>query len=157
MTIVYLAVNRLGPDQTDFVPIKVNVEDESHDQQLFEYEASWRTFNDLGDLLMDCDSDPLQAADRQRFRSIACRLDKAADVAEFVQQADDRSPSCQEYPVKARRFFEDWSASSASASAQLCEHWVMSMTDHAGSEGVRSLALTPIWTTRHQFAEVDAS
>ena len=163
MTIVYLAVDRLGCDPAGFVQIEVNVEDESHDQQRFEYESGWRTFNDLGDLLLDCDGDPLQAADRQRFWSIACRLDKATDVAEFVQQADDLSPSWQEYPVKARRFFEDWSASSASASAssaQLCEHWVMSMTEHAGSERVRSLAPTPIipiWATRHQLAEVAAS
>lgn len=115
MTIIYLAVDRLGCDPAGFVPIEMNMEDESHDQQRFEYEAGWRTFNDLGDLLMDCDGDLLQAADRQRFRSIACRLDKATDVAEFVQQADDLSPSWHEYPVKAHRFFEDWSASSASS------------------------------------------
>ena len=49
---VYLMVDRLGPDQADFVQIEVSVEDESRDQQLFEHEASWRTFSDLGDLLI---------------------------------------------------------------------------------------------------------
>ena len=139
---------------------------------------------------MDCDGDPLQAADRQRFRPIAYRLDKATDVAKFVKQADDLeqaqralwkrkqyvlidsatgkdkktvtfddlSPGWQNYPVKARRLFDDWAASSAGASgARLCEHWVMSMTDYTSVKGVLVLELIPSWTTRQKLAEVDAS
>ena len=84
---VYLVIDRLGLNQADFIQLEITVEDEFHDQPLFEYESSWRTFTGLRDLLLDCDGDALHGGARQRFRPTAYRLDKATDVAAFVDAA----------------------------------------------------------------------
>lgn len=184
ITTLYLASDRSSADESDFLQVRIDVDDEWTDRPLF---SDWpHSLRDLRDLI-DSPGYELPVDKRARVRPPAYRLVEIVDVKRFVQAAIERVqlelqalrgkrytvrtdgepegrvlsfeeafPGWDAPPVKWGRIFADWALSSAGRSgARLCEHWAMQMTDYTSPAGQRSMTLIPIWGTTLKLAEVD--
>ncbi len=114
----------------------------------------------------------VRAINMQRFMQLVDQLDlqqKAQLRArQYVATNDDGSERVlshgeldrdfDRYPCRARRLFNDWSASSAGRSgARLCEHWIMDTSDWTDPKtSERFVDLVPAWTFSKPVAKVDA-
>ena len=103
------------------------------------------------------EADALEQKERAKWKHTQFELsDSYTGVVEKMVSIDELTPGWDRHPVKARRLFDDWSASSAGrGGARICDHWVMDMTDYTDDKGDRWLTLIPIWTTKLKLAEVD--
>ncbi len=184
ITSMYLVHDRGGADESDFLQVEVDMEDESSDRPLF---TDWphESPRDLRDLL-DMPGYELPEAQRMRVRTPAYRLRKVIDMKAFVQEAtalegekrnafrrrrysmqidgqpdrvvsaDEAFPGWDAQPVKCGRIFADWAASSAGRSGvRLCAHWVMQISDYTSPKGERDMAFIPAWTSTLKLAEVE--
>lgn len=184
ITTLYIVNDRGSIDESDFLQVRIDVEDEWTDRPLFsDWPHSLRGLRDL----IDSPGYELPVDKRARVRPPAYRLVETVDVKRFVQEAIEREqlelqalrgkrytvrtdgepeehvlsfeeafPGWDASPVKWRRIFADWALSSAGRSgARLCEHWAMQMTDYMSPAGQRSISLIPVWGTTLKLAEVE--
>lgn len=181
---LYIVNDRGSSDESDFLQVRIDVDDEWTDRPLF---SDWpHSLRDLRDLI-DSPGYELPVDKRTRVRPPTYRLVEIVDVKWFVQEAIEREqlelqalrakryvvrtdsepegrvrsfeeafPGWDAPPVKWGRIFADWSLSSAGRSgARMCEHWAMQMTDYTSPAGQRSMSLIPIWGTTLKLAEVE--
>jgi hypothetical protein len=188
---IYLVHDRGGPNQANFLQVKIQIIDEWVDRQMFSRHSSWRdaprNLRDLVDAAED--GDTLDGEARRRFSPSAYVLEKVVDIALFIEEAeelealkraklkqrrvnvtsmttgvetamswDELSPGWDRHPTKAKRLFDDWTASSAGRSgARICEHWVMQTTDWTDPDGERWLSLIPAWTFDKTMAKIPSN
>ena len=173
-----------GGEQDNFWQLKVQLEDECLQRQLF---GPFPCSNER-DLLSEAVGDELPKEQQQRTGTPSYKLTQAIDVQRFMHLVDkldarerdklserhyvatnnDGSTEIlshaqvdhdfDRYPCPARRLFTDWSASSAGRSgARLCEHWIMDTSDWTNPKtGQRHMSLVPMWTHSKALAKVDA-
>ncbi|MGD9636230.1 MAG: hypothetical protein AB7U97_23310 [Pirellulales bacterium] len=183
---LYLIADRGTDNQADFIQVEVCLEDERMDRALLT-PWPWSPPKDLNDLLsqpgpelgpdarsavrpiayrlrrvIDVERfvillEALEAARRTKLRQRRY-VSTSVDTGETRELThDELSPGWDRYPVKARRLFGDWAASSAGRSgARLCEHWAMQISDYTSSTGHRDAGLIPLWTFSKPLAEVNA-
>ena len=187
ITKLYLACDRGGEDQTDFLQINVDLHDEHVHCSLF-LGYFFDAPRSLRDLVEYAEGDPVAEEQRKPLgrHYVLCQI---VDVARFVDLAEqldaqqratlrgrgytvtygdgtteqkthaELDPGFDRYPSKTRRLFDDWQASSAGRSgARLCEHWLLQFSDWTDPKtGTRYLSLVPLWTSAKKLAEVKAT
>ena len=173
-----------GGAQDAFWQLLVYLQDERLTNELFNWCTTFRDERDLIDKAVgqklpedqqQRTSPPsyklAQAIDMQRFMQLVDQLDtqERADLRQRNYVATDNEgtvtmshaeidPGFDCYPCRARRLFNDWSASSAGRSgARLCEHWIMDTSDWTDPKtGKRFVNLVPAWTFSKKLAKVEA-
>lgn len=105
------------------------------------------------------EAEDLEAQQREKLRGRRYELsDSYTGEVERIATIDELSPGWDRYPVKARRLFNDWAASSAGRSgARICDHWVMQTTDWTDDNGQRWMSLIPAWTFDKKMAEIPSN
>lgn len=184
ITSLYFVQDRGSIDESNFIQVEVDLEDDWSDRELF---TDWpfQPPRDLKDLL-DMPGYELPEVKRHRVRAPSYRLRKVIDVKAFVQEAtalemkrrqefrqqrytmqvdgqpgrvvsaDQAFPGWDAHPVKWGRLFADWAASSAGRSgARLCDHWAMQVSDYTSPKGERSMSLIPLWASTLKLAKVE--
>lgn len=98
----------------------------------------------------------LEGADEKVRREVSGRGFKVHDGQgnSRVMSADELDPGWRAVPVKARRFFNDWTESSAGL-VRLNRHWVGLISDTTDEKGDRWLSFIPRWTAKKPPAKVD--
>lgn len=143
---LYLVHDRQNDNPADFVQVKVHVENEFIDRELFNPQDYSIPTNERELIQSAVDGYPVPAADRLRIRPSAYCLDAIVDVGLFVDEAegldrlqrvrsrgrkfevkdfdgtmevltmDQLDPGWDRFPFKLRRIFNDWMHSSAGKS-----------------------------------------
>ncbi len=186
LTTLYIVHDRRTANQADFVQVKVMVESEVVDCELFS-DSGWRTLEDLSDLVRD--SEGIELKEKRQFRPIAYCLDRSVDVGLFMVELENveaarreasrarrfklthgntgrqevvtmdvLSPSWDKFPARERRLFDDWGRSSAGRSgARFCDHWAAQLSDYTDPKGERWMSFVPLWTTTKKLAKIEGN
>ena len=126
-----------------------------HDQRLPCQPPSYRLRRavDAGAFLTEASA--CNQADRAKRRGRLLHVtDDATGVTRQIT-VGELDPQGEQFTWPGRRFFDDWTLSSAGRSgARLCRHWALQLSDYTSPAGERSMMLIPLWTFERQLAEV---
>lgn len=93
--------------------------------------------------------------DRARRRGRVLLVTDDATGVTRRMTAGELDPQGEQYTWPGRRFFDDWTLSSAGRSgARLCRHWVLQLSDYTEPTGARWMSMIPLWTFSRPLAEV---
>lgn len=94
-------------------------------------------------------------ANRQRDGNRQIRETNTTTGESRVVSVRELSPGYDDLRWRGRRFFDDWTASSAGrAGERICSRWVFSTSDYTDPKGVRTLDFIPRWTHTAKIAEL---
>lgn len=100
----------------------------------------------------------LEGQEEAQRKAVEKRQYRVHDMqgASRMMTPDEMDPGWRALPHKGRRFFDDWTESSAGREGhRLNRHWVAKISDHTDETG-RWMSFIPSWTAKRAPAKIDA-